>query len=303
MFHQWDYVNCLTDYYDDDLEQNQETVPENPDREKMLKEITWSAEDKESMECVFETLWAAFEIRQVKRTDGWEQLLTDDEKKQLRTIARDGEWYPVYDVYEDRSQQIYYDYTPFRYMVTDLDSDGNIEVVLSCTGWRAGTSFAYTSIYEVSEDRKRLKKLEQEDEEDSNNNIMDHETAVTYWDEKKGLRYYVFENCVSEVKDIKGEATFINDTAISLQKNRWIEESCGASQQLQGGKTTYYIWEIDEEVSKEEYERHRTERWEGMSRGTVAFGWKETSAAYLERMTEEYLYEELAESYLRFAVK
>lgn len=306
MFHHWDYVNGA-DCYDDDLKQNQETMPESPDRETLLKEITWSAEDKESMECIFETLWAAFEIRQVKRADGWEQRLTDDEKKQLRTIARDGEWYPVDDPYEDRSQQIYYDYDPFRYMVADLDSDGNIEIVLSCTGWHAGTSLAYTSIYEVSEDRKRLKALEQEDENgeeiNSNNNIMDHETAVTYWDEKKGLRYYVFENCVSEVKDITGEATFINDTAISLQKNRWIEESCGASQQRHGDKTTYYIWEIDKEVSKEEYERHRNERWEGMSRGTVAFGWKETSAACLERMTEEYLYEELAESYLRFAGK
>lgn len=268
------------------------------------EDIKWDPED---LSLRLEELWAGSDIRKAVRAEGWESRLSEDEKKQLRAIATDGEWYPVLDNYEVRESQIDSDYSPFWYMVTDLDRDGKLEVILSLNTYHAGTEVFFTKAFEVSGNGKKLKELklmdgDGEEEFGSFVNMIGQSEVPTYWDEDKKICYYLFDNCYTDKRCSSEDDRIMSPMAVFMENNCLAGEGWGGFFEQLGDKTTYYLGSDYDyrEVSREEYEENLARECAGMEKGKVSLGWKEASAAVLRRMNEDYLYEELAESYLEF---
>ena len=215
------------------------------------EEIAWDMED----------LWAAFEIC-VDQDTSSEVALTESEKKQLRTIAGSSSWYTPGDEPDGYSSY------PLSYMVTDLDGDGQLEIIQSSI--QGSGKFSYTEVYEVSKDGKKLKKIPFKDYEEgtSSADISAKKETTAYWDSKKKIRYFLFEDFIH----ISAEENYKTELLVSMENDQWVE----------GGYP---------------------DGWQNMKKETVTFGWKESCEGNLYRMNEDYLYARLVESYGGFQVK
>ena len=254
--------------------------------------------DMESMIWELEDLWYSFEIQEDRQDFSSEKKLTDSEKDQLRKIAGSSLWYSVGGMGEELGE---FNHVPLSYMVTDLDEDGQLEIIKSSI--QGSGQFSYTEVYEVSKDAQKLIEIKIKDQREgsSSADISKRKKVSTYWDEKNKVRYYMFDDYCH----VSAQENFNAELAVALQKNQWVEKYAGKWKKTdyEKEKTAYYIGEKDEKVSKKEYDSYVDKFWRNMKKGEAVLGWKESCEANLYRMNEDYLYHELADSFLSFQIE
>lgn len=149
-----------------------------------LEELTWNLEDS----------WYAFAIEEINRDTAFEESLSDDIRKQLKTLMS----------HKNGLGQYIDDKTTFvQYAVTDLDRDGRLELTVATI--QGSGRYCYYSMYEVDDSGKKTVKWKRKTQEgESLADICNSDKVTTYTDESSGVIYYQFEDFVR----VSGEETY-----------------------------------------------------------------------------------------------
>lgn len=140
-----------------------------------LEDLTWDLEN---------SWYYAFAIEEINRDSAFEASLSDDIRKQLKTLMS----------HKNGLGQYIDDKTTFvQYAVTDFDRDGRLELTVATI--EGSGRFCYYSMYEVDESGKKTTKWKTK-EGDSLADISNADKVVTYKDESSGVIYYQFEDFV-----------------------------------------------------------------------------------------------------------
>lgn len=162
--------------------------------EEYMEELEWELQDS----------WYAFAIEEIRRDTDFEASLSDDVKRQIKTIMNHKNGLEQYDD----------DVTFVEYAVTDFDRDGKLELTVATI--QGSGRYCYYSMYEVAETGRKLVRWKQKIKEgDSAADICNSDKVTTYTDKASGIIYYMFKDFIH----ISTEENYTEERSLFIQDN------------------------------------------------------------------------------------
>lgn len=188
----------------------------------------------------------------------------------------------------------------YKYMVTDLDCNGRLEIVMANEG---GTGlYTYTDIYEVNDTFTGLNKWTNNYKEgDSQLDIIVDEASAYFDTVKTGASYYVFEDLLREMP-----AYYTRIGALVFKDGAFYEYTAARKDEIYNvdGQAEIKFYDRDgHEITESEYNNMADKVFSEMtdSKYTVKFGWRDVSE--LEGAASGSIKQRLADSYKKFSVE
>lgn len=225
--------------------------------------------------------------------------LPDEIQSQIILISREmNTWLPDADTLSNPNMH-------FSFMIADLDQDGRLEVVEETQGKR----YYEETIYEVSEDGKKLVKCKGSgsDEEDEVSIDGDGDTQEAYYDSATGRYYYRTQTnhgtpYVEDDQDYRHE--YEGDFCLNgnvIEKRKFKEYKIYSYDIDDWDELKGYGTE-DGKVSEDQYEAAVRKHWKGMEKKKVSFGWSDMGY-HLRSMTEKEVQVRLARLWQEFSIE
>lgn len=230
------------------------------------------------------------------RDVAWKRVVTREEKEQLQSlVANRKNWqFPEDDYFADNEK--------YAYMVSDLDDDEKMELVLCLSN--VGTGFySYYSVQEVAGVGK-LKVLEHGGKTPDSFADMAASDKINVYVDEEGCYHY----CLRDLGKNGGEESWDGVHDFSLRKDRiYDSQICRVKYWSKRGEqgdrfhhASYYRGE-GEKISKREYRKAKKEYYAGMEKyGTISFDFEYGKAMYKkewESLSDEELLACLMESW------
>jgi len=185
----------------------------------------------------------------------------------------------------------------YNYAITDLDSNGRLEIIASNSG---GTGiYTYSTFYEINEEYNGLTICDYITQEGDSQADIAVDSVPGFYDSQKGIIYYIFDDLLKN-----GAAEYYeNKRALYLADGQVKEIPLAYKLTIYTDtipKTTY-MDQSQKEISEEKYNTIADHVFTGMVKKKINFGWCEFfSPAELTGMSEKELINMLMESYEKF---
>ncbi len=223
------------------------------------------------------------------------QAVGKQEEDQLkRAAAKRNDWTEWTSMYGDGEVNL--DYLNYgeglAYAVTDLDMDGNLEILTSNTDGSGGYVTNHIMEYSPEDNAFAERKVKE-----SGISITQYKKVDVYYDAGSNCYHYACDGCINTngyyFSHFYGSLYLENDILKEDRSAAYFREYKST------GKKAYYV--NKKKTTKEEYSRELENTWDGMAKGTAAIGWK-FGKQDMMNVTEDELYSLLLESWEGFSV-
>ncbi|MBE6737824.1 MAG: hypothetical protein E7566_04130 [Ruminococcaceae bacterium] len=188
----------------------------------------------------------------------------------------------------------------YDYCVTDLDQNGQFELITVVNVPKVGVVNAYDTVvkyYELNKDFSALLTLERVADSESqpqpdlctiveNVNAKDTDTCACFKDEETGRYYYVFADKSVDFNEDGTKSEHYSKVAISIFEGKAYEETLATYSILrEKGKDALEVYTDGEgnEITLEEFEGIEDTRFEGLKKMKVTFGWQGCSESNFDK--------------------
>ena len=196
----------------------------------------------------------------------------------------------------------------YSYAVTDLDQNGRLEIIVSSC---QGTGFfTYSNIWQVSESKDSLDKLEFSSESEYSQPDIIIDQATVYYDAVSKTYNYIFEDYVrngyaenfTTILSLNLNASSVVTSALSSCHNLYTMTEEQTASGEDGAFVTTYTDADGNEITQSQYENAAAEAFSGCEEMTALFGWISDSDALFPNMNAEELLQQLSASYEGFSL-
>ncbi len=188
----------------------------------------------------------------------------------------------------------------YHYAVTDLDSNGRLEIISSNSG---GTGiYTYSTFYEINEDFSGMITCDYMTQEGDSQADIPVDSADGFYDSQMGIMYYIFDDLLRN-----GAAEYYENKRALYLEDGQVKEILLAYRTTIYTDSTPEITCMDKdqkEISEEEYNAIADNVFADLVKKKVYFGWCEFfQPDELKNMSEKELTDMLMMSYKKFRVE